>query len=195
MLASDLRFDPVAHSYHAGHRRVPGVTSVLQQIDELDGIPREFLEAAARFGTHVHLATHLFDTGQLDEPSLDRALVPYLDGWRRFLHDSRARVIESERRVYHERLGFAGTLDKVVEWHDLPDVIDIKSGAAVLRSVRPQTAAYREARMSEGDIKLSKSRYCVHLTKDGKYKVHRYRDPSDFNIFLSCLNIHRWMNT
>lgn len=192
MLAAELQFNEAEHLYHMGARKVPGVTQVLRQIDELEGIPHDILEAAAHFGRHVHIACDLYNKGVLDVSELDPLLVPYLAGWRKFLKDSGARVFESERRVYHKRLGYAGTLDAVVAWHTLPEVIDIKSSVTVPRSVRPQTAAYREALVSEGR-KIGKIRYCVHLLGNENYKLHRYSDPADFNIFVSCLNVHNWM--
>jgi hypothetical protein len=183
------------HTYRARGRIVPGVTRALMAIDELDGIPREMLEAAANFGRHVHKACHLFNQGMLDEEALDAPLVPYLAGYRKFLADTTARVIHSERMVYHRKVGYAGELDLTAIWgrHALPAVIDIKTSAAVPRSVGPQTAMYREAYISEGN-KASKTRYCLHLKDNGDYRLHEYNDPRDWNIALSCLNVWNWMN-
>lgn len=190
--ADALQFEPVGHVYSVGGRRLPSVTGVLQALDTFENVPLAFLEAAREFGSHVHTAVHLFNIDELDHDTLDSALIPYLDGWCSFLRDTRAQVIESERRVHSKRLGVAGTLDSLMAWHDLPEVIDVKTGDAIPLSVGPQTAAYRELRLEEGDIKISKTRYCVHLLGAGKYKVHKLTDARDWHIFLSCLNVYRF---
>src|SRR5664280_679352 len=94
-----LSLDEATHVYRLGRRELPGVTRALQQIDELDGIPRDILAAAARFGKHVHKAIDLLNKGVLDEDALDPNLVPYVAGYKKFLRDTGARVIESERMV------------------------------------------------------------------------------------------------
>ena len=192
-----VTLDEASHVYSAGSRKVPGVTRVLMQIDELDGIPRDVLEAAARFGRHVHRACDLFNKGVLDEEALSAPLVPYLKGYKQFLFDTGARVLASERMVYHRRIGYAGTVDLIALWASMafPAVVDIKSAAVVPRSVGPQLAMYREAYMSEGPAnRLGKTRYCLHLRGDGTYRLHSYSDARDLNIAISCLNVWNWMN-
>lgn len=191
-----LHFEAASHTYTLAGRRLPGVTAIIAPINELEGIPRELLEAAARFGTHVHKAVDLHNKGALDLEALDPLLAPYLAGWAECLRVTGAVVLESERRVYHRKLKYAGTLDSVVKFpgEALPAVLDVKSGDRVFRSVRPQLAGYREAYMSEGR-KLSRNRYCAHLKGDGTFRLLKYSDPADWNIFLSCLNVTNWMKT
>lgn len=195
MTAVAITLDEATHTYHVGGRKIPGVTRALEQIDELDGIPRDVLEAAGRFGRHVHLACHLFNQGVLDEEALDAPLVPYLKGYKTFLKDTGAVVLESERKVYHPTLKYAGTLDLTAIWGKSPlaALVDIKSSVLIPRSVGPQTAGYREAYLSENPKhRLSKTRYCLHLRPDGNYRLRAYSDARDLNIFISCLNLYNW---
>lgn len=188
-------YDEELHRYSIGDRTLPSVTQALNQISELDGIPKHLLERAAHFGRHVHLACHLFNIGTLDEDSVSAPLIPYLDGWKRFLSDTGAEVVVSEYRVHHPKLHYAGTLDAAVRvkaWGRVPRILDLKSSDTVPRSTGPQTAGYREAYNQHEQEKLSKIRHCVHLTGKGRYKLHTYDDPRDWNIFLSCLNLHDW---
>src|SRR5262245_51508384 len=106
------------HIYTLDGKRVPSVTTVLNLVtaDELARIPPKTLEAARVFGTNVHAAVDLFNRGQLDEDTLDAPLVPYLDGWKKFLAESGAVVIASELAVYHPILRYAGTEDVVLDW-------------------------------------------------------------------------------
>jgi hypothetical protein len=181
VLGADIHFEPEGHRYTVAGERWPSVTEVLDPLLELDGIPRAVLKAAAQFGTHVHMATDLFDKGILDEPALDPHLAPYLAGWKLFLRDTGAKVTASEVRVGHPKLRYAGTLDKAVAWTKRGRVrsaqIDIKSGE-VPRTVGPQTAAYAEAHEFKFD-----ERYVLALKPDATYRLTKLTDPTDWSIF------------
>lgn len=188
MLAADIHFEAEGHRYTVGGERFPSVTEVLDPLLELDGIPKAVLKAAAEFGTHVHMACHLFDRGVLDEPALDPHLAPYLAGWKLFLRETKSTVVATELRVGHAKLRYAGTLDKIIVYRGKHVLLDIKSGE-VPRTVGPQTAAYNEA----AGLTLS-GRYCLQLRPDATYRLTKLSDPTDWSIFLSALNLHRWRN-
>jgi len=193
--AADIQFDAANHRYTVGGERFPGVTEVLDPLLELDGIPKAVLKAAAEFGTHVHLACHLFDQGVLDEPALDPHLAPYLAAWKIFLKETGATVMLSEKRVAHPQLRYAGTLDKIVYWQrgrrTTAAQIDIKSGD-VPRTVGPQTAAYTDALKHTDPEHACADRYVLQLRGDATYRLSKLNDPRDFHIFVSALNLHRW---
>jgi hypothetical protein len=196
VLAADIHFEAEGHRYTVAGERWPSVTEVLDPLLELDGIPRAVLKAAAEFGTHVHMATDLFDKGVLDEPALDPHLAPYLAGWKIFLRDTGAEVLESELRVGHPKLRYAGTLDKIVRWTKRGKSrlaqVDIKSGE-VPRTVGPQTAAYEQAALLNA-IRAPIDRYVLQLKPDASYRLSPLTDSTDWSIFLSALNLHRWRN-
>ncbi len=190
-----IDFDPAAHAYRLDGRPVPSVTQVLGLLEDWSAVRPDVLEAAARFGTHVHEAVHLDCRGELDEAALDPAIAPYLAGWRAFLSESGATVIASEVRVAHQTLQYAGTADVIVEWRNVLCLMDIKSGQ-VPRTWRAQTAAYARAwdNQRRGDRPISSARYCVQLRDDGSYKTHKSSDPSDWTLFLSALNVWKFIN-
>lgn len=191
--AAQVTFDEPTHTYSVDGVRWPSVTQILEPLQLLDGIPQAALDAAARFGSHVHQAAHLYDLGRLDEEDLDDPLRPYLEGWKAFLRDTGAVVLESELRVIHRTLRYAGTLDKVIRIKERNCVLDLKSGAEVPPTVGPQTAAYREALLdSQPEFECSRTRYCLHLRNDETYRLHTLTDSADFNLFVSALNIARW---
>lgn len=183
---ADLVFEPVGHVYRYGGRVVPSVTQVLEPLQMLGGVSWDVLEAARDFGTNVHAACHLWNIGELDEETLDPALKPYLVDWREFLSETGFVVRLSETPVYHAKMGYAGTPDVEGDWQNTTWTLDIKSGV-VPWTVGAQLAAYREAR-----IPRPRRRLCVQLTGNG-YKLHEQKDPSDFALFTSALNIHRAM--
>lgn len=192
-MSAVIEFNEEQHEYRVNGERWPSVTQVLDPLLELDGIPKDILEAAGRFGNHVHQACHLWDLGQLDEDALDPHLKPYLDGWKSFLHQTGALVINSELRVFNPLLKYAGTLDKLILWRERRHVLDIKTSAEVPYTVGPQCAAYREAYLkTDSGVTCSTVRYCVHLRPDASYRLHPLNDPGDFHMFVSALNVHNF---
>ena len=113
--------------------------------------------------------------------------MPYLTGWRTFLSDVSGVVIGSEVRVINRQLRYAGTLDSLVRIKGVTELVDIKATAAIPRTVGPQTAAYAQA-LGEPRIK----RRVVQLRRDGTYRTERLNESTDWNLFLSALNVHNW---
>lgn len=170
---------------------VPSVSEIIRPLVDYSMVPADILEAAREFGQHVHLACHLFDIGELDWASLDPALAPYVRSWERFIEESGAVVVASEQPVVHQPLGYAGTPDRVLMWNERFVVPDIKSTSVVPKSVGVQTAAYARAYQAMHSLSKEPERMCIHLQPD-KYRVHRRREPTDWSMFLSCLNLWRW---
>lgn len=189
-----IEFEPEGHIYRVDGRVFPSVTQVLEPYTGLEFVDRETLRRAAEFGNHVHQAVHLYNVGELDEQSLDPALVPYLDGWKLFLYESGATVILSEHRVASRRYQFAGTLDDLLFWGNSKRLIDVKSGSVVPKTTGPQLAAYGRAYFEETGERI-RYRRCVHLPGEGKYKVIPLNNPRDWPIFQCALTIHKWINT
>jgi hypothetical protein len=181
----NLEFSEADHIYTLDGRRVPSVTQVLAMLENWERVPWEQLEAARQFGTNVHKACHLQNRGELDVAALDLALDPYVRAWQRFLVESNATLIASETRVANARLGYAGTLDALVDRRGHTWLVDIKSGD-VPDTCGPQTSAYAAA------LGRPVRRYAVQLKPDGSYKTHAYTSSTDFAIFQSCLNVYKW---
>lgn len=186
---AELAFDEARHEYRLDGKPLPSVTQVLSILQDFGAVPAEVLERSAEFGTHVHQAVHLFNEGTLDEDALDPALVPYLSDWKKFLADTAATVQLSELRLADGKLGFAGTLDTVVKMVASPVLIDIKTGQ-VPRTVGPQLAAYQYL-LKSNNYGAIRRRLCVQLTGEG-YRLHERKDPADWSVFQSALNIYRW---
>lgn len=185
-----LAFQAEGHVYKYKGSVVPSVTTVLQQLQYLQGIPWDVLEAAREFGTNVHSACHLYNQNDLIEDELDPALVPYLNQYKRFLRETGFLVRGSEILVYHETMRYAGQLDFYGQFCNRTVsgnwVVDIKSGI-VPSTVGAQTAAYQAA------LPLpirGRKRACLQLMEDD-YKFIEQKDYSDFSLFTSALNCYR----
>jgi len=107
----EFTFDPEGHVYKVNGVSLPSVTSVLPYNYRGNN------EAAMLKGTYVHDMCRLYLEDNLDEESLDPALIPYLDAFKKFLNDSKG-------------MGITG-------------VFDIKSGAKT-PCVELQVSAYIE---------------------------------------------------
>jgi hypothetical protein len=192
-----LTFDEASHTYRHNGIKVPGVTSILSPLTNFDGVPPDVLEAASKFGRAVHLACELDDLGDLDRPTLDPALEPYLQAWERFCMDAGAQWTHVEARVFNSRLRYAGTLDRFGTLQGLngrafPEgprkaVVDIKSTAQLYPAVGPQLAAYADALNQPSALRVA-----VQLKPDGSYTAKVYDDPSDWPTFVSLLTLRNW---
>jgi len=190
---ADIAFDEARHEYRVGGRVVPSVTQILSILSDFSAVPADVLARAAEFGTHVHQAVDLYNKGRLDEAALDPALAPYLADWRSFLMDTGAEVLASEVRVYHPGQHYAGMLDTIVRLRGKAVLVDVKTGQ-VPRTVGPQLIAYEEAyHADEENPHALRRRLCVQLTGEG-YRVHDCKDPADWSVFQSCLNVWRFKN-
>jgi hypothetical protein len=190
-----LTFDADSHTYRYGDRPVPSVSRILRianirfdesgavQKDGFEFVDPDLLRRARLFGQHVHLATDLFDKGELDEENLDAPLIPYLNAYKKFLSETGFVVTSSEQLIYHARYKYAGRLDKRGTWKSTTWLLDIKSGL-VPRTVGLQTSAYQMA----CDDK-PRRRLCLQLMRN-RYKLHKCDAATDWHLFLSALNLH-----
>lgn len=190
----NFEFDRIAHAYTLDGRRVPSVTEVLKLLQNFDAIPWAVLEKARKRGERVHQCINAYNRGAFAAVDFPEDVACYLDGWEAFLEESGATVIQSEQPVYHKALRYAGTPDCVLSWKDDRRLLlpDIKATWDVPPTVGAQTAAYAEAYKQMHGPSLKVERGCVHLTKDG-YKFHPRTDPADWSLFVSTLNVYRFL--
>lgn len=196
---ADFRFDEATHTYTLDGKVMPSVTQILKPLTEAiyRFVPDDVMADAADLGRAVHKACELLARGTLDEDSLHPDIVPYLDGYRRFIAESGFRPVLIEEPAYHPQLGYAGMLDVFGAQADRPTLIDIKTTSTITPAiVGPQTAAYGDmvirhpAMEALGKQKLVRS--AVHLIGDGTYRQVFFKDDADRSVFVSLLNIHHW---
>jgi len=180
-----IEFNEEAHIYTVDGVVFPSVTQVLGEMG-FYGDTSYFTDYGRNRGTLAHLCCHLDDTGELDEGSVDPTLAPYLAAYRRFKSESGFIVSGSEVRLASAAYRFAGTLDKIGTFPDITcAIIDIKSGA-VVPATAIQTAAYELLKGSPY------KRFALQLKPDGSFKLHKYTDRQDKQIFLAALAAYQW---
>lgn len=190
----ELHFDPTNHTYWLGPKKLPGVTSVLKVLGGYEGIPTNILRKASERGTAVHRVTELDDAGTLDYATLDESLMGYLMAWHRFKDEKKPEIFDAEVPGHHPKLLYAGTRDRRLRIGKKVGVLDIKSSYMLMPTTGPQTAAYKEIFNATADkADLLACRWGLKLKPDGTYELHEYRDPGDWNTFVSCLNATRFI--
>ncbi|HEY4037789.1 MAG TPA: hypothetical protein VGM15_03125 [Burkholderiaceae bacterium] len=193
---TELTFDAEKHEYRLGPVILPSVTQILAPLYRWAGIPDAVLEYARERGSAVHRACELDDRGILDPRSVDPIVRPYLEAWRAFRHYSGFHAEEIEQPRYSERMGFAGTPDRVGRLTRLRDepraVLDIKTSATVGPVHGLQTAGYRWLIDEDGLKTIGLLRYVVQLLANGTYRLHQQQDPLDYSAFLAQLTVGEW---
>lgn len=193
MGAADFHFDPIEHRYTLGTRRLPSVTQILAPIKpDFSMVSADVLERKRELGKAVHLACELDDLGELDDAETDELVLAYVNGWRKFLADTGAVVLENERQLFHPTLLYAGTLDRVVGVDGGRWLIDLKTVyPEPVPSFGVQLAGYDLLRQAAGggsaDVRAS-----VHLLPDGSYRMKQYKNPNDHIIFRALLSLAHW---
>ena len=185
-----LEFDEAKHEYRLEGALLPGVTQILKPLQDFSAVPEDILERSANFGTAVHLATALWDQNDLDMDSLDTAIVPYLEAWKRFCDETKITFEAIEAQVVSKKYRYAGTLDRIGFLNGKPTVIDIKTGLTN-PVIGVQLAGYLVG-WNETHVLKTTRRASVSLRKDGSYRLDFWDDKSDWATFLSLLQIHNW---
>lgn len=186
-----LDFDQATHAYSIQGVRVPSVTQILEDtgIVDFSFIPRETREMALHRGSMVHLACQLYDERDLADGSVDQAIVPYLNAWKRFLVESGFVIEEIEQRGFNERFRYAGTADRIGRLNGMPTIVDIKTNQ-IPNAIRLQLAAYCEFRRFPTTI----GRAGVELHADETYRLVTIpvkQHTQDFNDFCCALRVYQ----
>lgn len=180
-----LTFEANGHRYLWADRPVPSVTQILDSSFPFQGRGM-VAQRAADFGTAVHKAIELKFNGKLDESSLDDSLIPYINQFENFTHQvSNFQLISSETRLYSKAYGYAGTIDLVCS-----EVYDVKTGSPSPVH-RAQVAAYRRLWNENNKVKIKRSAI-IYLDGTDKEPEIVYEKPSDFGVFLACLEIYKF---
>lgn len=188
-----LLLNEETHIYTDNGIVVPGVTSVIDHLCDLTGIPQDVLDHKSYIGKAVHKACELHDLGELNWSTVAPSVFPYLAAWINFLKDTGFDVLLNEHLVYNKKHNYAGMLDRIGILNGEIVVIDIKCTVVIGPHAGVQLSAYFEAENStrKKADKITK-RYAVQLHPDATYRLISFTDRADFSVFLSCLLIHNW---
>ena len=170
------------HVYHLGKQKIPGVTEILDYHGLIPSFAKN--EAAALRGTVVHRACHLLALGTLDWSTVDPQILGRVLAYERFLRETGFEPELLEWMSWHRDYLYAGTLDAKGKIREEKLLFDIKTGGP-LKYHKYQTAAY------EGLCPGHTRRYTLFLHDDERYDLKPHNDRTDWNDWLSCVNVYR----
>jgi hypothetical protein len=129
----------------------------------------------------------------------------YYHDWLDTLHAGEVEWLFAERKVYHRKRGFCGTVDAVYKLGDHYHIVDFKTGSGVWPEAALQCASYTAALAYEMKWALSSCRReIVHIPSSGhKMKIWdeaRIKDAltghdlaHDYETFLAILHTYNWI--
>lgn len=184
-----IEMDRDEHHYRFNGQDYQGVTATISSAG-LWFFPKD--EQAMGRGRRVHRATELHDQGVLDENTVAESERGYLDGWKRFLLETKFTPDMNyvEFVVKHDLLRFAGRCDRrgTLPGEKRPVYIDVKTGD-VHPATAIQLAAYAACDKATG------VRIAVGLTAAGGYSCKIFPMSSfyaDLQAFQAALTVTRW---
>lgn len=110
------------------------------------------------------------------------------------------RWVASERLIFHPEYEYGGTLDALalmsLEYENELVLVDFKSGKRAWKEHILQLAAYRAALIHEG---VPVDRCAIVHVRPGLKPEQMWHpievNDADFDAFLSCLEVYRWLNS
>ena len=184
----ELRFDEAEHRYWLGDLELPSVSAILKGQGLVD--TKWFTDAGRERGQAVHVATKLFDLGQLDEQRVPPPIRGFLEGWKGFRHESGFRITAIEKPVYSATAKYAGTFDREAELKTFPWILDLKCGSK-LGVYEIQTAAYAMA--NDAVPRKFYRRAAIYLTDTGRWSLDEHSNNNvDYAVWLSALRLYHW---
>ena len=193
-----LTFDEPAHQYFWQGRPVPNTTRIIAHLTDYSHIPPDRLVRLQEEGKAVHKLVELDCRNDLNTDTLPDWLKPHYAAWCRFKEDTGFECWDAERRVYHEKLGYAGTLDLAGILPKLPKtrdaaIIDVKRSLYGGPAIGLQTVSYEDGRNAlVPKDQRTRLRFALVLGADGAYRLTQYSDPDDRGAFLACLQQWYW---
>lgn len=194
----DIVLDEKSHKYFVAGREVSGVTTILKEVGFYDFgcVNQEMLEERARFGKAVHKALEFYDKGTLDVGSVPEQIKPYILIWKKFIADYSVQILEPEKKLFHAAYRYCGMADRIAVINNSVCILDIKTGNELPEhalQVAAYERAYRDDKTNPNKPKQTGmyKRYSVYLSETG-YKVRRYDNKNDINVFLSALTLYQY---
>jgi hypothetical protein len=181
------------HRYFYGAVEVPGVTNILAKAGLVDFDAPWFTEEARRRGTDLHAWCRRVNDGTIDWDGIPEDMLAEVEGYANWKDTAGFEVLGCEEPLYHPTRKYAGTYDTRGRIADAPSVlIDLKRGVAV-PAVGVQLAGYAFLLEAEHRIlSMTCKRYALHSLSRGRARVKEFTDRSDYDVFLSALNLFHW---
>lgn len=148
-------------------------------------------------GRAIHEATALYDSGELEEASIDPRISGFLTAWKNWRRDTGAIPRSIEYEVESASTGYRGRFDRLMEkcTQAMPGgllLLDIKTNEYA-EATRLQTMAYLLAYRELTGSKARIKRGVVALHPDGRYTAEVFDDDAGDEIaWRACVVLASW---
>ena len=172
--------------------RVPSVTQVLKRagLIDLSMIQEQVLFNAMLIGTETHEWCDLLDRGEEACPSNER-VAGRVAAYQKFRADTDFVAEGIEEPVINRTYRYAGTPDRWGVFNGKNVVLDLKPPHGNAPWVGLQLAGYARALVDMG-VAAWFYRYSLSLRDNGTYKLHEFKDRSDYDVFLAAVTLAHW---
>ena len=191
-------FDPIRHIYTVDDRELVSVTQCLPKSEFMsmdDDGPRVK-------GNYVHEVVRLYLLNDLNEDTLDGALIPYLDALKKFLSDSKGMQIQgvidikSGAKTPTVELQIAAYIELVNNGKSLSgffDYAELKNNLILEQPFfHPLYNYCGTPDIVIGDYPV-KEGHALYLKNNGKYKLETIPNVRrNLEMFLQFLNTEKW---
>lgn len=165
---------------------LPSVSEIIAPIVDYSMVNKAMMIRAQEFGTNVHKAIELWLKDSLDIDKLDDGLRKPLEGFRKWLFNTYPGAkCKSEVRSHHELLGYAGTIDLIINDYMIVDIKTRKYN----RVVDPvRLAAYSmlvHERITQTNL------YVLEIDVDGNCKLIKAYDKYAMSVFRKLLDRYK----
>ena len=194
-----------SHRYHLDGREIPGCTRILEMagISDYSAIREDILERAREIGTLTHTATQFLDEGGLDWNSVPELVKPRVDAWAKFTATEAFKPFPE--RIEYQTFGvvngmaFGVRIDRAGLMRGRPAIVEQKCTASIMPHHAIQTAGQALAvllpdnRPSDSITRFLKwERYVIQLRADGSFRLKRFSERSDADVFIAGLAVTTW---
>jgi len=182
---NNFTFDELNHIYRLDGQVIPSVTQILQEEGITDYSYCD--DSDKEFGKAGHLTTELWDKRILDIKTVSDPLIPYLNGYKRFIKECKVKIIREwiEKPTYSLKWRYGVKPDRLAKVNNKLTVYEIKFSTSTNPGTAIQTAAQKIAIEEQTKLKI-KQRLELRLLPDD-YKLEYYNRLSDERIWLSAV--------
>ena len=194
MKIPQIDFDEEKHVYRMDGVVYPSVTQIMKPLsmEKYSSIPVSVLQTAADRGTMVHSAIE--DIIKYDFDGYPDEISGYMDGFLEFDKKYHPEYVESEMRLYHKSMMYAGTLDLLCRIDGRLELVDFKTTSVLNDDLcRVQLEAYRQMLLSH-DIEVQGKR-ALHL-KNGSWedRIYENEDAVAWTTFCALRVVYNYIN-
>ena len=182
----ELTLQEEGHIYRLNGRKIPSVTQALSLVDDRQKDPYFLLR-----GRYIHRACELWSRGELDENTVDPAILPRLEAYKGFCKDTGFIPSRIEEFYVHPiyLYGFKFDLGGALNGREV--LIDLKSFPAPVDAL--QGAAYWGGLHAQDPPLIYKAVFDLYLKENGKSNLVPIKFlRNNFLTFLAVLTAYRW---